>query len=225
MGIKVPSLEGVLQALPYSMLSIPMPALMRRGSKVKAPKPPQESAAPGPPPAGFGLLAFEATNADGLDKHYDEEPGGRLGKGHFASVIKARSHATGQIVAVKAIFKERMAKHGSEASSRVQTEAAIMRRLDHPNIIKLHETFEDDAHWYLVLDLCVGGELFDQIVKASHFSERTAARLVKQILSALHHLHAMSVAYCDLKPDNLLLVDDTPIEQGTLKLVDFGIAQ
>ena len=58
-------------------------------------------------------------------------------------------------------------------------EIAILQKLDHPNIIKLYEVFEDERKYYLVQELCKGGELFDEIVKQVHFSEEDAANIVK----------------------------------------------
>jgi len=58
-------------------------------------------------------------------------------------------------------------------------EIEILKNLDHPNIVRLHEVFEDDKRYYLVTELCTGGELFEEITKRSHFSERDAAGIIK----------------------------------------------
>ena len=65
---------------------------------------------------------------------------------------------------------------------RFQTEVKILQTLDHPNVIKLYEYFEDDTNVYLVTELCSGGELFDRILEAEFFTEEVAARIFKQIL-------------------------------------------
>ena len=184
-------------------------------------------------PAGFGLVEFFSTKGGKLQDHYEVDPG-QIGEGNFATVIKATVRTTGQAMAVKAIEKARMTntsssnvehEQRSEASRRVQTEVTIMSRLKHPHIVELMETFEDDLCWYIVMELCEGGELFDRIIEAHGFSEFAAAYLTQQVLGALCHMHSLGIAYCDLKPENLLLLGRAPIEQSTLKLVDFGLSQ
>jgi calcium-dependent protein kinase len=64
-----------------------------------------------------------------------------------------------------------------------------MRQLDHPNIVRLYEVFQDEKRFYLVTELCSGGELFDEITKRNQFSEQDAAAIVKQVLSAVQHCH------------------------------------
>jgi calcium-dependent protein kinase len=85
------------------------------------------------------------------------------------------------------------------------TEIDIMRQLDHPNIVRLFEIFQDDKRFYLVTDLCTGGELFDEITKRSTFNEQDAANLIKQVLSAIAYCHSKSICHRDIKPENILL--------------------
>ncbi len=59
-----------------------------------------------------------------------------------------------------------------------QAEISILRKLDHPNILKLYEIFSDDKRFYLVTELCKGGELFDEIIAKVHFTEKEAADLI-----------------------------------------------
>merc|ERR1712039_1146980 len=73
-------------------------------------------------------------------------------------------------------------------------EIAIMKMMDHPNIIKLYETFEDHRNIYLVMELCAGGELFDRIIESGHFTEVQAATLMRgglwleEVFHTLTHL-------------------------------------
>ena len=76
--------------------------------------------------------------------------------------------------------------------------------LDHPNIIKLYATYQDDTNYYLVFDICRGGELFDTIIKMGHFSENNAKKLFRSMMKALHHCHQNGVCHRDLKPENFL---------------------
>jgi len=96
--------------------------------------------------------------------------------------------------------------------------------MDHPNIIKLFETFEDHHNIYLAMELCSGGELFDRIVEASHFSEKDAAIIMQQILRAIFYLHEQHICHRDLKPENFLFQSKDPIEGNILKLIDFGLS-
>lgn len=89
--------------------------------------------------------------------------------------------------------------------------------MDHPNIIRLFEVFEDEKDLYLVMELCTGGELFDRIIKSGHFSERYAASIMKQILSAVSYCHSNDVMHRDLKPENVLYSDPSPL--SALKVI------
>merc|ERR1712113_220781 len=101
---------------------------------------------------------------------------------------------------------------------------AIMKIMDHPNIIKLYETFEDHRNIYLVMELCTGGELFDRIIEAGHFTEVQAAILVQQIIRAIFYMHENHVCHRDLKPENFLFQSKDAIEKPSLKIIDFGLS-
>merc|ERR1719220_2049993 len=103
-------------------------------------------------------------------------------------------------------------------------EIAIMKLMDHPNIIKLHESFEDHRNIYLVMELVAGGELFDRIIEAGHFTEQQAAILMQQIIRAIYYMHESHVCHRDLKPENFLFVTKDPIDKSLLKIIDFGLS-
>lgn len=97
-----------------------------------------------------------------------------------------------------------------------------MRELDHPNVLKLFEFFEDQRYVYLVMELCEGGELFDKILEKGSFNEGMARFYFKHIMSALNYIHSKNICHRDLKPENFLLLnksDDSP-----LKIIDFGLS-
>merc|ERR1719223_2140829 len=104
-------------------------------------------------------------------------------------------------------------------------EMAIMKLLDHPNIVRLFETFEDARNVYLVLEICTGGELFDRIVADGRFTEQVAARVVQQMLRAINYMHQNYIMHRDLKPENWLLATDAEIMATDLKLIDFGLSK
>ena len=76
---------------------------------------------------------------------------------------------------------------------------------DHPNIVKMYEFFEDEKRYYLVTEICKGGELFDEVLQRGKFSERDAAVLLKQVLSCVNYCHKNNIVHRDLKPENILL--------------------
>merc|ERR1712032_1235154 len=107
---------------------------------------------------------------------------------------------------------------------RFKQEIAIMKLMDHPNIVKLFESFEDHRNIYLVMELCSGGELFDRIIDAGHFTEVQAAILMQQILRAMFYMHEHHICHRDLKPENFIFQSRGPIKGNVLKLIDFGLS-
>jgi calcium-dependent protein kinase len=118
---------------------------------------------------------------------------------------------------------QRAVKSFWKASPSQRLEAEVLRFVDHPHIVTLQETFEDEKQTYLVQELCEGGELFDQLFEAP-ISERTAGSLFPQMVYAVQYLHGQRIVHRDLKPENWLLAQKGPLEGAVLKLVDFGTA-
>jgi calcium-dependent protein kinase len=94
--------------------------------------------------------------------------------------------------------------------------------VDHPNIIKLYETYEDSKYIHMVMEMCVGGDLFENIVKKVRYTELKAAKLIYRIIGAVNYLHNMNVVHRDLKPENFLFVSKAP--NSEVKLIDFGLS-
>lgn len=95
--------------------------------------------------------------------------------------------------------------------------------MDHPNIIKLYETFEDSRNVYLVMEICEGGELFDRIIEIGHYNETTARSVFTQIIQALNYCHRNKICHRDLKPENFLLL--TKAKDSPIKMIDFGLSK
>lgn len=144
------------------------------------------------------------------------EVGRLLGYGAFAKVYHARDVRTEQSVAIKAINKQRILKGGLAAN--VKREISIMRRLRHPNIVRLLEVLANKKKIYFVLEFAKGGELFAKVAK-SRFSEHLSRRYFQQLISAVGYCHSRGVYHRDLKPENLLLD-----ENWNLKVTDFGLS-
>ncbi|KAK5804925.1 CBL-interacting serine/threonine-protein kinase 14-like [Gossypium arboreum] len=144
------------------------------------------------------------------------ELGKLLGCGAFAKVYHARDVDSGQSVAIKAVSKKKVLKGGFMAH--VKREIAIMRRLRHPNIVKLIEVLATKTKVYFVMEFAKGGELFTRISKG-RFSEDLSRRYFQQLISAVRFCHSRGVFHRDLKPENLLLD-----ENWNLKITDFGLS-
>jgi len=167
---------------------------------------------------GIGHAQFIMDNVGKIHDFYDMEKK-KLGEGSYGSVCKAKHKHTTAVRAIKSISKAQM-----KNVDRFKQEIAIMKMMDHPNIVKLYETFEDHRNIYLVLELCNGGELFDKIIECGHFTETQAAILMQQIIRAIYYMHENHVCHRDLKPENFLFMTKEAIEKNLLKIIDFGLS-
>jgi calcium-dependent protein kinase len=105
----------------------------------------------------------------------------------------------------------------------VRQEVAIMDHLSgHPNVVKLEDVFEDKRNVHMVMEICTGGELFDRIVARGHYSEKSAAQIIRAIVLVVAHCHSMGVVHRDLKPENFLLSCAGSVSE--LKAIDFGLS-
>lgn len=102
-------------------------------------------------------------------------------------------------------------------------EITILQQLDHPNVLKLYEYFEDDKYVYLITELCKGGELFDRIQAAEFFPEEQAAKIFLQILKPINYCHQVGIAHRDIKPENFIF--ESKAEDSDLKIIDFGLSK
>ncbi|KAG2446603.1 hypothetical protein HYH02_008588 [Chlamydomonas schloesseri] len=141
-----------------------------------------------------------------------------LGRGAYAQVVRATRKATQKQYATKII------KKGQYDRQVVLKEIAISNILsEHPNCTKLVEVFEDGANYYLVMELISGGMMFDRIVKKGHYSEKEAAKAMAVLLDFVSFMHSKGIVDRDLKPDNILLSDDT--DSAAIKMIDFGTGE
>ncbi|CAI9097173.1 OLC1v1033537C1 [Oldenlandia corymbosa var. corymbosa] len=144
------------------------------------------------------------------------EVGKLLGCGAFAKVYHGRDIRTGKSVAIKAVSKHKVV-HGN-LTAHVKREISIMRRLRHPNIVRLLEVLATKSKIYFVMEFAKGGELFNKVAKG-RFSEDLSRRYFQQLISAVQCCHSRGVYHRDLKPENLLLDDN-----WDLKVTDFGLS-
>ena len=145
-----------------------------------------------------------------------------IGHGSYGHVYRCQNISTGNVYACKK-FDKKLIKN----KTRLKTEINLLRELDHPNIVKLYETFEDKQYIYLIMEECSGGELFQRLALNAKnnqlYTEKDAARLMKQILEAVNYLHHHGICHRDLKPENILL--SSMSDNFQLKLIDFGLSK
>ncbi|NXQ35189.1 DAPK3 kinase, partial [Alaudala cheleensis] len=144
--------------------------------------------------------------------------------GQFAIVKKCREKSTGVEYAAKFI-KKRQSRASRRGVSReeIAREATILQQVLHTNIVQLHDIYENKTDVVLILELVSGGELFDFLAQKESLSEEEATRFIKQILDGVNYLHSKKIAHFDLKPENIMLLDNNiPIPH--IKLIDFGLA-
>jgi serine/threonine protein kinase len=143
---------------------------------------------------------------------------GRLGEGATSHVYLASDKKTSNKVAIKVIKKELIINHHELAH-----EVGILKKCRHPNIIGLIDVFITQTHLQIVMELCEGQELFDEIVQRRTFTESDAKNIIREVLSAVKYLHEQGIAHRDIKPENIMFTKSG--ETQSLKLVDFGFAQ
>ena len=146
-----------------------------------------------------------------------------LGKGSFGHVYAAKDKKTGAPVALKIMIRSQLGPKGEQS---VRGEIEVMTTLQHPMILKLHTTALDNKTITLVLDQVQGGEVFQQLLKIKHYSERVACKIVKNLLIGVKYMHDEGFVHRDLKPDNMLLTEDprTNPDISNIRIADFGFA-
>ena len=142
----------------------------------------------------------------------------QLGEGAFGQVCLCRLKSTGAEYAIKIIEGVHAKRHGG--LQQVKNERDVLILLQHPSVIKLHFTFHDAEHLYIVLELASGGELFSHIKRLGACHINCARWLTGELVNVLEYMHGKGVVHRDLKPENILLDD-----LGHIKLVDFGSAR
>ncbi|KAF4650580.1 hypothetical protein FOZ61_000189 [Perkinsus olseni] len=157
-----------------------------------------------------------------IDQFYQFDENRVIGSGYNGPVRLATNRRLNKAFAVKSFKKKRIS---SKKMALLKSEVDIYLRLDHPNIARLHEVFEDDKFVHIVMEYCKGKELYHRLVSKEnqHFSESVAAETTYQMLLPLKYLHAHSVVHRDIKLENFLY--DTKDEDATLKLIDFGFSK
>lgn len=144
----------------------------------------------------------------------------KLGSGSTATVWSGSHRDTHLQVAIKVINREKLAP---ALLKRVDLEISIMKKLQHPHLLRLYETIHTDKHIYLILEYCEGGDLSRFIKSKGKLSANTSMYLFQQLASGLRYLYSANLIHRDIKPQNLLLTMKQ--DRVILKIADFGFAR
>lgn len=146
-----------------------------------------------------------------------------LGRGSYGAVKRAKVKSTGATRAVKVISKDQC----KEGFGALKNEIFISKKVDHPNVVKLYEIFEDSENLYLVLELCAAGHLFAYIrTQRGPLRDYQSVLIMRQILRGVSYLHSCHIVHRDLKPQNVLVTrPDISRDAGnSLRISDFGLS-
>lgn len=149
-----------------------------------------------------------------LHARYDLQE--RLGAGCAGTVVRAIERASGQEVAVKIVSKRLLV--GKECRMALAREVSVLSKVQHPGVVRFCNAFEDTDFVYISTEYCCGGDLHQCLrARGGGMGEREALKYVRQVLDALSYLHKRGISHCDVKLENVSLVE------GRAKLIDFGL--
>ncbi|XP_064156095.1 calcium/calmodulin-dependent protein kinase IGb isoform X1 [Anguilla rostrata] len=140
-----------------------------------------------------------------------------LGSGAFSEVYLVKERKTGNDFAMKCVKKKQ------KKNNILENEIAVLRRIQHENVVRLEQFYESRTHYYLVMELVSGGELFDRILDRGVYTEKDASLVIRQVLNAVSYLHNNGIVHRDLKPENLLYY--TQHENSKIMISDFGLSK
>ena len=139
-----------------------------------------------------------------------------IGQGNFGKVKLAINKLTNEEFAIKIINKKIMK---IKMKNVIFKENEIITKFNHINVIYVYEIIETAEYYYIVMEYCKRGELFNYLVKHQRLSEEEASIFFYQIINGVEHIHSKGIAHRDLKPENILLTEDK-----ILKIIDFGLS-
>ena len=145
-----------------------------------------------------------------------------VSNGTYAKIYMVQSKTDMKLYCCKEILKDKISD-----LNKFRNEINILSKVDHPNIIRLYEIFEDSRYISLIMELCTGGELFKKINeladKDQSFSEKEAVKIFKQLMKAVSYCHSQGICHRDLKPENIIFLNQEP--NSPIKIIDFGLSK
>ena len=145
-----------------------------------------------------------------------------ISNGTYSKIYLVQNKTDFKVYCCKEILKYKVAD-----LSKFKNEINVLSKVDHPNIIRLYEIFEDERYISLIMEFCQGGELFQKInelaEKDQSFSEKEAVKIFKQLMSAVSYCHSQGICHRDLKPENILFLTKDP--NSPIKIIDFGLSK
>ena len=146
---------------------------------------------------------------------------GRLiGQGAFGKVNLGLNVLTGRVVAIKSFNKKNLNSPNNENMKKIIYETNLMKKLNHPNITKILEMFEDEKYILIIMEYINGGNLFSFVKKRRKLTEKISKILFKQIILGIKHIHSQNIVHRDVKLENILIDLN-----NTIKICDFGIGR
>lgn len=161
------------------------------------------------------IKALQAVSGNVTD-FYDF--GKLIGRGAYSEVFIARDKQRNELCAVKVLERS-----NSEHAKLIDRELAVLRMLNHQNIVQIYDIFDSARETYVVMEYLAGGELLDLITDSDHLSEKNSKQVIREVLQAVQYLHARGIVHRDVKPENILCVNRAwPLR---VKLTDFGLSK
>ena len=139
-----------------------------------------------------------------------------IGEGNFGKVKLCIFKKTGEKFAIKILNKNRIKEI---MKNKIFRENKIITKFNHLNIISVFEIIEDKSNYYIIMEYCENGELFDYIISHQKLSEEECSLFFYQLINGVDHIHSKGISHRDLKPENILLTD-----KNILKIIDFGLS-
>ncbi|KAH7647533.1 hypothetical protein FG379_000616 [Cryptosporidium bovis] len=159
--------------------------------------------------------------ADNIESVFKFEK--KIGEGSFGKVYLVKDRCSNLLRVCKKIDRSL----SNMSLEQIEAEVSVLKSLDHPNIIKIFEVYEDSDHMYIIMENCEGGELFERIheavSKGFRLSEKYVSHIMRQILGALAYFHSRNIVHKDLKPENILMQEKS--HYSSIKVIDFGLAE
>ena len=159
-------------------------------------------------------------NLNFLNDHYKKENyyiKKKLGSGNFGRVNLGIYIPTKEKVAIKIIDKSKLTEKSDII--RLQREFEILFKVNHPNIVRARDFFQDENFYYTVMDFCEGDDLYNYVMKKGYLSEEESSFYFYQLINGVEYIHSLGIAHRDLKPENILLTNG-----HILKIIDFGLS-